>query len=437
LTLPESGWYRPPSGMNLNYARYVDKWLGLALCLVFFALERTVGRAFGRRVPSLLATTPPRPDEPAPAPRRILCTKFYGLGNMVMLLPVLAAVKRRHPQAELHFLTLPGNAALLERSGVVDRVLTVDVKTVGRFVASMWQTVRTVMGHGYDTFLDFEQFVKVSTVIGFLSGARERIGFNTDGQRRGFMYTRRVVYTDSDHMTGIFARLARALDVHPPLPEPALPTTAAEQRKVAQFLAAHEVAPDHVPLVAVHLGIGMNFYKVALKRWPPERFAAVADGLAARYGAAVVFTGQGAEERQLIAQARAAMRHRSIDACDRFDVTELAALLARCHFVVANDTSVMHVAALMGTPVVALFGPTAPLHYGPRGAHHLVFYQDLFCSPCLTNYNLKVSRCLDPVCMRSNTPEAVLAAIDAEYLGPTARHRDWILGRARAAGAAA
>jgi ADP-heptose:LPS heptosyltransferase len=130
------------------------------------------------------------------------------------------------------------------------------------------------------------------------------------------------------------------------------------------------------------------------------------------------------------------MRHPAIDACDRFAVTDLAALLERCHLVVANDTSVMHLAALMGTPVVAIFGPTAPLHYGPRGDRHLVLYRDLYCSPCLTNYNLQMSHCLDPVCTRGIRPETVLDAIATHYLGETAAHRDWLRRRVRAASAA-
>jgi ADP-heptose:LPS heptosyltransferase len=125
------------------------------------------------------------------------------------------------------------------------------------------------------------------------------------------------------------------------------------------------------------------------------------------------------------------MRHPGIDASDRFSVTELAALLQRAHLVVSNDTSVMHLAALMGTPVAALFGPTAPLHYGPRGDRHLVFYRDLYCSPCLTNYNLKISRCLDPVCMRGITPEAVVSAIAARYLEPNAPLRTALTAPAR------
>ncbi len=422
--------------MDLNLARYIDKWVGLVICLVLFAWERATRRWHGRAIQALSSTTPPALGEPPIEPRRVLCMKFYGLGNAIMLIPVLEAVRRRWPGVEIDFLTMPGNVALLERSGVVTAAYAVDTTNLARFLSTFWAALRKVRARRYDTVLDFEQFVKISSIIAFLSGARERIGFNTDGQRRGFMYTRRVVYTDSDHMSAIFARLTRPLGVTGPLPECRLPLADAERRKARDFLAQAGVAPDHFPIVAIHLGIGMNFYRVPLKRWAPANFAALADALAERHGAAVVFTGQGAEERELIAEARRHMRRPAIDAGDRFSVTELAALVDHCHFVVANDTSVMHLAALMGTPVVAIFGPTAPLHYGPRGDRNLVFYRDLYCSPCLTNYNLKVSRCLDNVCMRGITPDAVLEAITGQYLGERATHREWLAGRARGARAA-
>jgi ADP-heptose:LPS heptosyltransferase len=317
----------------------------------------------------------------------------------------------------------------------VARVLPVDVRNGARFLRSLGAAMLAIRRRGYDTVLDFEQFVKLSTIIAFLSGARRRIGFNTDGQRRGFLYTTRVVYTDSDHMTGIYARLLRPFGITGPLPFTMLRTSDADRRAAHAFLAAAGIATDHFPLVAVHMGIGDNVYRIPLKRWDPEHFAAVADGLATRWGAAIVFTGRGPEERALIDAARARMTQRSVDACDRFDVPELAALLERCHFVVANDTSVMHLAGLVGTPVVAIFGPTAPLHYGPRGARDLVFYRDLYCSPCLTNYNLKVSRCREPVCMRGIHPDEVLAGIAEHYLGDAAEHRDWLRARAPASAA--
>jgi ADP-heptose:LPS heptosyltransferase len=422
--------------MDLNLARYVDKWIGLAICLVLFGWERATKAWHGRPIRSLLSTTPPGLDEGPIVPRRILCMKFYGLGNAVMLIPVLEAVRRRWPEVEIDFLTMPGNVPLLERSGVVAHAFAVDTSSLGRFLTTLVAALRTVRARRYDTVLDFEQFVKISSIIGFFTGAHERIGFNTDGQRRGFMYTRRVVYTDSDHMTAIFARLTRPLGVEGPLPDCPLPVREEERRKVRAFLADAGVAPDAFPLVAVHMGIGMNFYRVPLKRWDVENFVTLADALAERHGATVVFTGQGAEERTLIADARSRMRRPGIDACDRFTATELAALLDHCHFVVSNDTSLIHLASLMGTPVVAIFGPTAPLHYGPLGERNLVFYRDLYCSPCLTNYNLKVSRCLDNVCMRGIRPDEVLTAVAAHYLLPSATHRAWLERRAERARAA-
>ena len=82
----------------------------------------------------------------------------------------------------------------------------------------------------------------------------------------------------------------------------------------------------------------------------------------------------------------------------------------------------MHLSAAVGTPVVAFFGPTSPLQYGPLyPEQHLIFYDDLYCSPCITNYNLKVSYCADPVCIRGITVERVFAGIERDYFGSEAR----------------
>ncbi len=83
----------------------------------------------------------------------------------------------------------------------------------------------------------------------------------------------------------------------------------------------------------------------------------------------------------------------------------------------------MHLAGAVGTPVVALLGPTPPALYGPRGPRDVVFYKDLYCSPCLSNYNFKMSTCTDPVCMRSIGADEVLAAIEARFFASGAQAR--------------
>jgi heptosyltransferase-2 len=396
--------------MNLHLARYIDRWVGLPLCFCLHALARLLGQP----VPPLGATTPPS-AAPRPAPARVLAVKFYGLGNIVMILPALRALRAAYPDVEVDFLTLPGNAALLEQSGLVRRVLSVDVGGVWRFARSVVRLLGGLARGGYDTVLDFEQFLKVSGVFAFMTGARERIGLDTEGQYRGWLYTTRIAYTDSEHTSDLFLRLVAPLGVRAGEAPPwRLPIPPEARARVQALLAG---AADR-PLVVVHLGIGPNHGEIALKRWDVDRFAAVAAALVERHGVTVAFTGQGAEERALIADATTRMGHPALDLCDRLGVAELSALVGAARFVLSNDTSVMHLAGVVGTPAVALLGPTSPLLYGPRGDRDLVFYKQLYCSPCFSNYNLKISRCTDPVCMRSITVEEVLAGIERLHFGP-------------------
>jgi ADP-heptose:LPS heptosyltransferase len=375
-------------------------------------IGRLLGAVRGRAVvPALLATTPPARDRERP--RRVLAIKFYGLGNVAMILPTLEAIRRGASEAEIDFLTLPGNVSLLEMSGLTSRTLTVEVSGFGGFLASVTRLFSTLWNGRYDAVLDFEQFMKLSGIFAFLTRAPVRVGFNTEGQARGWLYTDRVAYADTDHMADIFMRLAKPFGCAiQPAPRVGVRIAAVDRERVLPLCAA-----DRRPLVAMHVGTGPNYDKIALKRWDIDRFAKLADAMLERRGARVVFTGHGAEEEGLVRETIAAMRnaHGAVSLCSALTVSELLALLEACSFVVSNDTSVMHLTGLVDTPVVAFFGPTEPRIYGPRGKDDLVFYKSLYCSPCLSNYNLKMSRCVDPVCMRSIGVEEVLACIEQRF----------------------
>ncbi len=397
--------------MNLRLARYIDRWVGLGVCFVLWAAARVLSA--GQMVPALFGTTPPSGPRPE-APRRVLAIKFYGLGNIAMILPTLAAMKRDDPDVEIDFLTLPGNISLLEQSGLVSRSLTVEVGGFGDFVSSALGLLGALRNGEYDAVLDFEQFMKLSGIFAFLTAAPARVGFNTDGQARGWLYSHRVAYADTDHMADIFMRLAMPFGraVHP-APRVRISVDPADRTAA---LAAAGVS-DGAGLVAMHVGTGPNYGKVALKRWSIERFARLADHLIESRGVRVVFTGVGDEEAALVREALRTMKHadsaRSL--CDVLSVGELTGLLDASSFIVSNDTSVMHLAGLVETPVVAFFGATEPHLYGPRGPADLVFYKGLFCSPCLSNYNLKMSRCVDPVCMKQIDVAEVVDGIDARF----------------------
>ncbi len=408
----------------MNRSRPLDTWGGLLICGVLALWARFRALLGGPPLAPFRATTPPKGGA-LPLPHRVLAIKFYGLGNIAMLLPVLQDLRDGLPDdAEIDFLTLEGNRTLLEASGLATNVLTSNLEGSMGFVLGVLKAVNFARSRNYDVVIDFEQFIKISAIVSYCTGAPERVGFNTDGQHRAWLYTTRVVYTDSEHMSGIFRRLLRPFGIRPTKKLVPMRLSDADVAEVDDLLAGVGIGKDTFPVIGVHLGSGPNFYRVPLKRWPLESFVEVCEALADRYGARIVLTGQGAEERELVDAAKKMLRCESIDTCDQLSVRTLLALMKRCNLVVANDTSVMHLAALVRTPVVAFFGPTAPIHYGPNNPEDLVFYRDLYCSPCLTNYNLKISRCVDPVCIRGIAAADVVAGIDRRYFASDAPMRD-------------
>ncbi len=404
--------------MDGNLTRKIDGWLGLLICAVLFAHSRLRARMGSRRQPAMHATTPPQRGRAPFVPARVLCIKTYGLGNIAMILPVLGALHRSFPDVEIDFLTLEENTKLLEHSGLVERVIPLSMSNPLRVAGSLLRGLLAVRRGRYDLVLDFEQFIKLSTIFAYLSGAQERIGFNTDGQRRGWLFTTRVVYNDADHMSRTFMRLLQPLGIDTRRLPVAFEHPVEARARVEDLLERGGVEKDAFPVIAVHVGSGPNYYRVPLKRWPTEYFARLCDELVERHGAHVVFTGKGEGEAELVRETLAQMQRSesAINACDALTIADLLVLLDRCNLTVSNDTSIVHLSAAIHTPVVAFFGPTNPEQYGPGNAHDLVIYKDLYCGPCLTNYNLKVSYCANPTCIRSITVDEVLTQIEERYL---------------------
>jgi len=151
-----------------------------------------------------------------------------------------------------------------------------------------------------------------------------------------------------------------------------------------------------------------------IKRWRADGFAAVADRLAADQQAAVVFTGE-AEEQPVINDIIARMRTTPLSVVGQTTLPELGALLRRCAALLTNDSATLHLAGLVGTPTIAIFGPTDPRKYGPRGPRDLVLQRQLDCVPC------EAAQCrYQHECMRFLEPYEVYGAV-VGLLGETAK----------------
>jgi heptosyltransferase-3 len=387
--------------MNLSLAKFVDRWGGIAACRVLAGL-RTLREMIAPRTGVVEVRT-------------ILCIKFWGLGNIVLLLPVLRLLRERYPEARIVFVSLARNREILDACPHVDRRIYVDDRGPLRLLATYIAAAFRGWREGPDLAIDFEQFARASAILAVLARSKQIAGLATPGQGRAILYHKLVRYDDTQHMGRTYLDLARAAGVAETeyRPEPFAIGDAARRERDALLGGARPAvaAGPHRPLVVIHPGSGDNFQG---RRWPAQNFARLADRAIRERGARVVVTGSPGEAA-LVREVVARMEEPSqaTDAAGRLSVLGLGALLESADALVTNDTAPVHMGSALGIGVFALYGPNTPVLYGPLSPGSHGFYRALPCSPCLTNMNYKTSHCRLPVCIQDIGVNEVWARVAA------------------------
>lgn len=332
--------------------------------------------------------------------RKILVREVNWVGDAVLTVPALDALDRRYPEAEIVVLGRAWVAGLFGGQRSVDRIVTYDSAGAHRGLAGRWALARTLRAERYDLTVLFPNSFDAA-LVPWLAGIPVRVGYPTDGRRVLLTHAIRPSgRTGERHQVFRYLELARALGGD----GDALPRLAVNGdalRAADELLAQHGIEAG-ATWIAVNPG---SVYGSA-KRWPAERFAAATDALAARRGAKVVLVGSGREADVLQAVARA-MRGPAIVLGGRTDIGMLPGLLRRARMLLTNDTGAMHVAAAVGTPVLAVFGPTDVEATGPRGPWCRAVREPVACSPCL------LRECpIDHRCMLGIAAEGVVRAAE-------------------------
>ncbi|MFH2000434.1 MAG: glycosyltransferase family 9 protein [Planctomycetota bacterium] len=340
--------------------------------------------------------------------RKILMIKLWGIGNLVMIIPLIRAVKKQYPQADLYFLTLRGNEPLLRPVPSVNHLISFHPGGLFSTCFRLMKIVRTLKRHEFDLILDFEQFVKTTPIIAALSGAKQTIGFKTEGQARSTLYNVKVPYRRDRHMSLAYGDIVRSAGIStdgiPPLEVPRLEHYAKEAEA---FLAS--LPQGQGPLVVLHVGSGDNFPG---RRWPAESFGHLARRLVESLDARCVITGT-LPETPLAARCEMAAGVPITSAIGCFGILTFIEFLARVDLLVTNDTAPAHIGSALGIPLIAFYGPNTPDLYGPLHLRSRAFYSPLPCSPCLTNLNAKTSRCRIPSCILGITVDEVYVSAEA------------------------
>lgn len=322
-------------------------------------------------------------------------------GDLLLTTPALRALRAGLPGARIDVVAARGMGALLAGNTDVDRVIELDRRSL-LAQASLYARLAR---RGYDLVLDLVSNPR-SALMARLTRAPIRVGYDIPGRRGA--YTLRVPREPLDDRGRPALRYApeaaldqvRALGIPPRGLELRLEVSAEARARIDAWLAEARPAPRGPLLACLPTG------SWPAKSWAPERFAAVMDSLAGA-GTAIWLWGPG--ERERVLAARAAMRAPSLLAPET-DWQGLAALLARCALFVGNDSGPKHVAAALGVPTVAVYGPTHPTTWDPpEGPHVAVTAEGLDCLFCnATRCPLTGDRWMR--CMRDVSAERVAEA---------------------------
>jgi len=314
-------------------------------------------------------------------PRRILIIKPSSLGDIVHALPVLAALRDAHPDAHIAWLANRRFVPLLENHPLLNEVIGFDRSRFGRMWRSprvcveFWRFVAGLRRRRFDLALDLQGLIR-SGLLALFSGAGQRWGFADAREGARLFYTHRVACPPgAQHAVERNCALLRALGVALERPEFPLALTDPERSAARELLTA-TAGRELEGFIAIVPGA-----RWSSKRWPPESFARLIERLAAGGYPPCVLRGSGAD-RELAATIRAACAAEAIDLTGRANLRELVGLLDLAGLVICHDSGPMHIAAALGKPIVAIFGPTNPRRTGPYCDSAVIATHPLPCAPC-------------------------------------------------------
>jgi heptosyltransferase-3 len=327
--------------------------------------------------------------------KHVLIIKLRYIGDVLLATPTVRAIKAAQPDVRVTMMVNRGTEDVLSGNQDLEEVVVLDKGSL----AAQSRLIAGLRSRRFDTVLDLTDGDR-SAFLSWISGASVRIGFNDEHRWRGKYYTQVV-----QSMPGVQHRIDRDLEALKPM------RIKADSKDLQLRVTLEEV--DSSDQLLDRLGVQRSQSIVILqpgarywfKAWPPERYAELADWLTAQYGCHVLIGG-GSADLDLAQQIRQMAKSRPTIMAGRTTIKQFAAIAKKSALFVGSDSGAMHIAAAVGTSVVALFGPSNPREWGPRGGSAEILYKEIDCRIC---FHPTCTRG-EQNCMRLISVEEVIAA---------------------------
>ncbi|MBN2406624.1 MAG: glycosyltransferase family 9 protein [Elusimicrobia bacterium] len=327
--------------------------------------------------------------------KNILIIKLSAMGDTILLYPAVKGIRQSYPGARISVVCSDVNSEVWGRNENVDEIIKLDVnKAVNPFYLAGFAA--GIRRRKFDISADFDQWLRISVLIGLLSEAPVRVGFATKGQYRHTGFTRSLEHSPEIHETDLFIDLARMAGAQVTDRSLFFPVYDNEATSAERILAAE--CPDCriKGYAVVHPGCGPHGWQ---REWPAERYAEICDFITDRYRYKIVLTG-GLDEAETVVQVASRLKEEPVNIQGAVSLGELAAVIKNAKFVISGNTGVMHLAAALNTRCIAIHGPTDWKKWGPVGQGHKVITSGLPCSPCLYlghEYGCSTRKCMENI----------------------------------------
>jgi len=398
--------------MNLNSIRLLDRYPGQILCYLFSGINNG------------LRLLPLARSRPAATIKKIAFIKLSEIGAIILAYPFIQKVKETYPEAQLYFITGRRNIEMFELLGDIvprDNILTLDLKSFSVFAKDTCAIIKRLYKEKIDLIFDMEMFSRFTALLCFFSGAAKKVGFGRftfEGLYRGNFYTHKVQYNPLSHvsqsyMSLLYASLAGLKDspeINKTIPKESLslPVYEPDQKTkdaMMQRLLDMGVRPGS-RLLLFNPGEGI----IPVREWPLENFKKLAQNLLGDDRNVIILVGT--EDGQHNARHLVPLApERCFDFYGRTTLKELMALFYMADALVTNDCGLAHLATLSRIKKFIFFGPEHPQIFGPLGKRNWILHSKTACSPCLSAFNHRNSRCRNNVCLQAIHPDDVTEVI--------------------------
>jgi len=293
----------------------------------------------------------------------LLIIKPSSLGDIVLALPALAALRKSFPDAKISWLVRPEFAPLLEKHPDLTCLIIFDRRLLGkawfhpRASASLLSLIRLLRQKNFDAVIDLQGLFRTAS-LAWLTRCKKRFGIARARELAHFFYTNKVEQdVDCVHLVDYYLKIIQTITGSETQARFTFPQDPSTADSVSSLLERHDVKPDNYAVFvpgSVH----------ADKCWPTQRFAALADKISPQFNLSIVATGTESE-KDIVENIKNLADVPIADLTGQTSLNELVALLKTAKLVVTNDTGPGHIAAALGVPLVMIFGRSNPARVAP------------------------------------------------------------------------